>query len=207
MSDYEHHDDFHHHDEQNHHEKTHEHQEQQHHNDSNEESASHLNQASAPPSDDNGYIVVPPTPQSSVDRDSHEQQHQQQQQDIGKLLEDLSNDAESKLNEIFNDKVVVAEADSSTASPATLPSVSPQQTEKKAPSTQETKKEAATTTDGSKSFLCPYYFLGKYEKNQLVFHMFCGLLFLDISILKPNYLLCMFFKQKDIPIYRLYPVY
>lgn len=148
MSDYEHHDDFHnHHDEQNHHEQSHEnHQEhhneehhQQHHNDSNEES--HLNQASAPPSDDNGYIVVPPTPQSSVDRDSHEQQ--QQQQDI-----------------------VVAEADSSTAAQATTP-VSPQQTEKKAPSTQETKKETTGTTDGSKSFLCPYYFLACDKLNKV----------------------------------------
>lgn len=66
-------------------------------------------QPSAPSSDDNGFIVVPPTPQTSSVETSHTEKTpdiltKESQEEISKLLVDISNSTDK----------VVAEADSST---------------------------------------------------------------------------------------------
>lgn len=105
---------------------------------------SHDEVGSAPPHNDNGYIVVPPTPQSSVDL-SHKVNDtlsKENQEEISKMLVDIS----SSVNESASKKPVVAEADSSSSA-----SKSRKETTAAAPATASSSSVA--------SYLCPYYLL------------------------------------------------
>jgi len=123
-------------------------------------SNSDLSRPSQPSSDENGYIVVPPTPQTSIDSavdkvvEQITQNVSQQQDEINKMLVDLSNSTESSLKEAK----VVAEADS-TSEPITQPPVVPKQEPKKE-SCSSANKECATG-------LCPYYALAMNKINNI----------------------------------------
>jgi len=109
---------------------------------------------SAPTHDDNGYIVVPPTPQTSVDsthlpHDKPSSDHilsKESQEEISKVLVDISNEANNALlGNLKPSNTVLAEADSSSSSSA------------------KSKKESSSSSSSSSSAgcsLCPYYLLG-----------------------------------------------
>lgn len=100
---------------------------------------------SAPPaaSDDNGYIVVQNTQQTSSDPVLEAVSNIKPQEDINNLLADT----ESNLREHF--QTVVAEADSSVAK------------EQPAEQTASTKVEEKNKPSSTACSLCPYYLLGK----------------------------------------------
>ena len=104
---------------------------------------------SAPTHDDNGYIVVPPTPQTSVDsshlpHDKPSSDHflsKESQEEISKVLVDISNETNSVLlGNMKPSNTVLAEADSSSSSSA------------------KSKKDSSSSSAGCS--LCPYYLLG-----------------------------------------------
>jgi reticulon-1 len=104
---------------------------------------------SAPTHDDNGYIVVPPTPQTSVDSThlSHDKPlsdhvlSKESQEEISKVLVDISNETNSVLlGNMKPSNTVLAEADSSSSS-----------------SSARSKKESSSSSTGCS--LCPYYLL------------------------------------------------
>jgi hypothetical protein len=106
---------------------------------------------SAPTHDDNGYIVVPPTPQTSVDsthlpHDKPSSDHvlsRESQEEISKVLVDISNETNSALlGNLKPSNTVLAEADSSSSSSST-----------------KSKKESSSSSSAGCS-LCPYYLLG-----------------------------------------------
>jgi hypothetical protein len=111
--------------------------------------------------DDNGYIVVPPTPQSSVDSvsdhaDSHGHDEQQrQQEDINRVIEELSQSAARMSHSLG---AVVAEADSSTDNNHAAGSAT--QTAKIAAQAPKDKSNACASSSSSTCTLCPYYLLG-----------------------------------------------
>jgi len=105
---------------------------------------------SAPTHDDNGYIVVPPTPQTSVDsthlpHDKPSSDHvlsRESQEEISKVLVDISNETNSALlGNLKPSNTVLAEADSSSSS-----------------SSIKSKKESSSSSSAGCS-LCPYYLL------------------------------------------------
>jgi reticulon-1 len=106
---------------------------------------------SAPTHDDNGYIVVPPTPQTSVDsshlpHDKPSSDHflsKESQEEISKVLVDISNETNSVLlGNMKPSNTVLAEADSSSSSSS---------------SSAKSKKESSSSSAGCS--LCPYYLL------------------------------------------------
>lgn len=132
----EHHENFEHHDNQ---EPTSTHDEQ------------HVEPSAPPASDDNGFIVVPPTPQSSVDSAvdrAVEELSTRQQEEISKLIADVSHNTEASLQQPQH-QTVVAEADSSVARDV-----------KEAASDKghEDKKCSSNACN-----LCPYYLLGIFS--------------------------------------------
>lgn len=88
----------------------------------------------------NGYIVVPPTPQSSVDASAESTRPVTNQEELQKALEEFSGEKKPQTS-----AAVVAEADSSSA-----PACS-----------------KAGSGSGKACTLCPYYLLGKYYKKVL----------------------------------------
>lgn len=112
-------------------------------------------QASAPPSEDNGFYVVPNSENTHHDKASTDSMHESQNKDdINKMLADISNSADVSLNKMS--QKVLAEADSSTNASAQI--VTPQETEQaKKPDTQTNKKEGKSSSECA---ICPYYALG-----------------------------------------------
>ena len=106
-------------------------------------------QASAPPSDDNGFYVVPDAENThekvSADSLLHESQNKDE---MSKILADIANSADASLNKLS--QKVLAEADSSTMAPP-------------ASEEQAAKKPECKKTEGkSDCAICPYYALGNY---------------------------------------------
>ena len=119
--------------------------------------------ASAPTHDDNGYIFIPPTPQSSIDNSAD--RASEQIENIRNILDDLAYETESKLQQAYSSaSKVVAEADSSTGP---LPSSS------SVPAVPSAKPTAQQTADHNKQStskacaICPYYMLGNYSSHIL----------------------------------------
>lgn len=132
----------HHNNEENHHH--HSEEQHQHHDDFHSEV-----RPSAPAAhDDNGYIVVPPTPQTSIDS-GVESHNTLKNDEISRMLEEIQNTTETKLNSL---NTVIAEADSSTG-PA------PVERSHQPTSTQEKEKACEKQCESSGNPLCPYYLL------------------------------------------------
>lgn len=110
-------------------------------------------QASAPPSDDNGFFVVPDA-ENTHDKNSTDSMHESQNKDdISRMLADISNNADSSLNKMS--QKILAEADSSTNVSAPKHSETEQV---KKPEAQTNKKDAKETSE--QCSICPYYALG-----------------------------------------------
>lgn len=146
--------DHHHHESGEHHDHHHHHEgDQQHQHESN--------------GNGNDYVVVPPTPQSSVDAGSNQVSSSSSnadeklidfnQEDIQRLLSDIGSNAESKLNNVV--ETIRAEADSSSSSSS--PATSNEPKSKVAETKPASKKEAESSCGSNASFLCPYYLMGK----------------------------------------------
>lgn len=106
--------------------------------------------ASAPPSDDNGFFVVPDGEKTHAD--SVLEHESLNKDDMTRLLADISASTDASLSKIS--QKVLAEADSSTTSPP-----APKETTEpaKKPETHTHKKEGQTKSECS---ICPYYALG-----------------------------------------------
>jgi hypothetical protein len=124
---------------------------------------------------DNGYIVVPPTPQSSVDsttsdREVHDvnDEVERQQEDINRVIEELTSKTAFQAQSVNS---IVAEADSSTgnntnishivdaASPAPSIAQSSASAEDNKAAQRKSNKSGCNTVGCT---LCPYYLLGIY---------------------------------------------
>lgn len=107
-------------------------------------------QPTAPPADENGFIVVPEHADSTVERTMEPSHDTFNKEDITKALNDISNSAETTFNRMASK--VVAEADSSTSEPKTKPVTVP----------ANKPEQKSTKTDDPECLLCPYYRLGNY---------------------------------------------
>ena len=107
-------------------------------------------QPTAPPADENGFIVVPEHADSTVERTMEPSHDTFNKEDITKALIDISNSAETTFNRMASK--VVAEADSSTSEPKTKPVTVP----------ANKPEQKSTKTDDPECLLCPYYRLGNY---------------------------------------------
>jgi hypothetical protein len=112
------------------------------------------------PTLENGYIFVPPTPQSSVDSSAQnlvDVLNHNKQEEINRLLSDLSTNTDLAMQNAAS-RTVVAEADSSHQDPAAAP-LAPTQQPAAAASSSSTKqvKQDKKSNDGCS--LCPYYLL------------------------------------------------
>lgn len=159
MSEHEH---FHHHDEDGQHQHHHHHHDEHHHEDGNGSSGSndhhhhhHHHHENGNGTGNGDYVVVPPTPQSSVDNQVTSSSVDKvldfltNQDEIQRALIDIGSSAEAKLTE-----TVRAEADSSSSSAPEKPKPSEKQ--------QPPKKESAGPACGpNASMFCPYYLMGK----------------------------------------------
>lgn len=154
MSEHEH---FHHHDEEGH---QHHHHHEHHHEDGsgsgNDHHHHHHHHENGNGTGNGDYVVVPPTPQSSVDNQVSSSSVDKvldfltNQDEIQRALIDIGTSAEAKLTE-----TVRAEADSSSSSSA--PPEKPKPSEKQP---QPPKKESAGPACGpNASMFCPYYLM------------------------------------------------
>lgn len=160
-----------------------EHHEHQHHHEGNHDQHHHVDpnsasdwsaQPTAPFANDNGFVVVPPTPQSSVESseatsntsDAIEKvvdllTNEHQAQDIQRVLSELGSNLENKLSETHSE-TIKAEADSSSSlaheqQPASSSSSNNKPNKKDESATSYKKGQHC---DSNASFLCPYYMFG-----------------------------------------------
>jgi ABC-type multidrug transport system fused ATPase/permease subunit len=112
-------------------------------------------------SDDNGFIVVPATPQTSIDSSVQnvvDLLTQTKQEEINRLLNDISSGTDAALNQL--QQTIVAEADSSSSHQQPSPPLpAAKASTGKSSGTDAAAKKAAgnNSTDGCS--LCPYYLL------------------------------------------------
>jgi hypothetical protein len=121
----------------------------------------------APSHDENGFIFVPPTPQSSIDIGNDKQPESGVElSDINKLLIDLSNSTSttSPSTDFHGLSKTISAADSSTGDEPSEEPLKPTQPSKITSSTFSPSKESpkeSTKESGKECSVCPYYMLGK----------------------------------------------